>query len=132
MNHVLTKVQDIESAKLMYNRLEKLILLNKLFNISYASAGNMHKYVGQLNDHIKALDQLGICIDPTIAKALVINCLGSHFTKFQARKRDTDLERLTLDELFSQMMREDEAQHYQEDKNTLFGKNKNDKPRKKL
>ena len=79
-DHILTKVQGIRSAKLMYDRLQKLygtttalqkfILLDKLFNISYASAGNMHKYVGQLDDHLKALDRLGISIDPTIAKAV--------------------------------------------------------------
>src|SRR5436305_13875551 len=98
----------------MYNQLQKLyrttmtlqkfILLDKLFNISYASAGNMHKYVGQLDDHLKALDRLGISINPTIVKALAVNHLGSHFPKFQARKQNTDLDKLTLNELFAQML----------------------------
>src|SRR5947207_2124946 len=120
----------------MYDRLQKLyrtitalqkfILLNKLFNISYTSAGNMHKYIGQLNDHLKVLDRLGISIDPTIAKALAVNHLGSHFPEFQARKRDTDLDKLTLDELFAQMLQEDEVQRYQESKEALFGKKGSD------
>jgi hypothetical protein len=140
-DHILTKVQGIQSAKLMYDRLQKLygtttalqkfILLDKLFNISYASAGNMHKYVGQLDDNLKALDRLGISIDPTIAKALAINRLGSHFPEFQARKRDTDLDKLTLDELFAQMLQEDEVQRYQEGKEALFGKKGSDGKDKK-
>src|SRR5437773_2181861 len=102
--------------------LQKFILLDKLFNISYASAENMHKYVGQLNDHLKALDHLGISINSTIVKALAINHLSSHFLEFQARKQDTDLGKLTIDELFTQMLQENEVQHYQEGKEALFDK----------
>ena len=67
------KIQDIESAKLMYDQLTKLyemmtkleefIFMEKLFNISYVSAENMHKYISQMNDTIKALECLGIAID---------------------------------------------------------------------
>src|SRR5436305_2610762 len=98
----------------MYNQLQKLyrttmtlqkfILLNKLFNISYASASNMHKYVDQLNDHLKTLDHLDIFIDSTIVKALAVNYLSSHFLEFQRQKQNTDLDKLTIDELFTQML----------------------------
>ncbi len=119
-DHVLTKVQGIKSAKLIYDRLKKLyrtatdleefMLLEKLFNVFYASAENMHKFIGQMNDTIKSLERLGISIDPRIIKPLILTRLGSHFQEFQSRKRETDLKTLSLDELFSQMMREDEVQ----------------------
>ena len=88
-DHVLTKVQGIESAKLMYDKLMKLyrtttelkefILMEKLFSISYASARNMHKYISQMDDMIKALEHLGIAIDLRITRLLVINWLGAYF-----------------------------------------------------
>jgi len=65
-DHVLTKIQDIKSAKLIYDKLKKLyriitdfkrfILLEKLFNIFYTSAENMHKFINQINDTIKSLE----------------------------------------------------------------------------
>ena len=54
-DHVLTKIQGIKSAKLIYDRLKKLyrmitdlkefMLLEKLFNIFYMFAENMHKFI---------------------------------------------------------------------------------------
>ena len=58
--------------------------LNELINTQQPLNSPTHKYVGQLNDNLKALDRLGIFIDPTIAKALAVNCLDSHFLEFQA------------------------------------------------
>ena len=65
-NHILTKIQDIKSAKLIYDRfkklyemttdLEKFMLLEKLFNVFYVSAENMHKFIDQMNDTIKFLE----------------------------------------------------------------------------
>ena len=65
LDHILTKIQDIKSAKLIYDRLKKLyemttdfkefMLLEKLFNIFYMSAENMHKFIDQINDTIKSL-----------------------------------------------------------------------------
>ena len=65
-NHILTKIQDIKSAKLIYDRLKKLykmtinleefMLLEKLFNVFYTSAENMHKFINQINDTIKSLE----------------------------------------------------------------------------
>ena len=65
-DHVLTKIQDIKSAKLIYDRLKKLyemtinleefMLLEKLFNVFYMSAENMHKFIDQMNDTIKSLE----------------------------------------------------------------------------
>ena len=49
-------------------------------------------------------------------------CLKSHFQKFQSQKHETDLKMLSFDELFSQMMRENEIQKYHEDKNVLYDK----------
>ena len=65
-DHVLTKIQDIKSAKLIYDRFKKLyrmttdleefMLLKKLFNVFYMSAENMHKFIDQMNDIIKSLE----------------------------------------------------------------------------
>ena len=56
-DHVLTKIQDIKSAKLIYDKFKKLfMLLEKLFNIFYMSAENMHKFINQMNDTIKFLE----------------------------------------------------------------------------
>ncbi len=65
-DHVLTKIQDIKSAKLIYDKLKKLyemttdleefMLLEKLFNIFYVSAENMHKFIDQMNDTVKFLE----------------------------------------------------------------------------
>jgi len=65
-DHILTKIQDIKSAKLIYDRLKKLyrtatdleefMLLEKLFNVFYTSAENMHKFIDQMNDTIKFLE----------------------------------------------------------------------------
>ena len=65
-DHILTKIQDIKSAKLIYDRLKKLyrtainlkefMLLEKLFNIFYVFAENMHKFIDQMNDTIKSLE----------------------------------------------------------------------------
>ena len=66
VNHILTKIQDIKSAKLIYDRLKKLyrtttdlkkfMLLEKLFNIFYTFTENMHKFIDQMNDIIKSLE----------------------------------------------------------------------------
>ena len=66
MNHVLTKIQDIKSAKLIYNKFKKLyemttdfkkfMLLKKLFNIFYMSAENIYKFIDQMNDTIKSFE----------------------------------------------------------------------------
>ena len=66
LNHILIKIQDIKSAKLIYDRFKKLykmiinlkefMLLEKLFNVFYASAENMHKFINQMNDIIKSLE----------------------------------------------------------------------------
>ena len=66
VNHILTKIQDIKSAKLIYDRFKKLyetatdfeefMFLEKLFNIFYTSAENMHKFIDQMNDTIKFLE----------------------------------------------------------------------------
>ena len=87
------KIQNIKSAKFIYNRFQKLykiitafqkfILLNKLFNIFYVSAENMHKYVSQLNNNLKFLDHLNIIIDSTITKTLVINYLNKYCRKMR-------------------------------------------------
>src|SRR5438034_9391897 len=118
MNHILTKIQEIKSAKLIYDRFKKLyrmttdleefMLLEKLFNIFYMSAENMHKFINQINDTIKFLEQLSIFINSYIIKSLILIYLKSHFQKFQSQKHETDLKTLFLDKLFSQMMREDE------------------------
>src|SRR5438034_9582630 len=91
-DHILTKIQDIKSAKLIYDRLKKLyrmatdlkefMILEKLFNIFYMSARNMHKFISQMNDTIKSLEQLSIFIDSHIIKPLVLTCLKSHFQEF--------------------------------------------------
>ena len=86
--------------------------MKKLFNIFYASIGNMHKYISQINDTIKAFKRLGIAIDPRILRPLIINQLRAYFTDFQARKRDSNLSKVSIDELFSQMLRENEVQRY--------------------
>ena len=88
------------------------MLLDKLFSISYESAGNAHKFVSQLDDTIKALDRLGTVIDPKIAKSLLLNRLGSHFTEFQARKREAGLKSLTFEDLITQLLEEDEVNKY--------------------
>src|SRR5204862_1349806 len=49
-----------------------------------------------------------------------------HFLKFQAQKQNTDLDKLTLDELFTQMLQKNEIQCYQEDKEILFDKKNSD------
>ena len=49
-------------------------------------------------------------------------CLKFHFQKFQSQKHETDLKMLSLNKLFSQMMREDEIQQYHKDKNMLYDK----------
>ena len=59
--------------------LKKFILMEKLFNISYASTGNMHKYINQMDNTIKILERLDIAIDPRILRPLIINWLGAHF-----------------------------------------------------
>src|SRR5438034_6844049 len=92
-DHILTKIQDIKSAKLIYDRLKKLyrtatdleefMLLEKLFNIFYVSAENMHKFISQMNNTIKSLEQLSIFIDSCIIKSLILIHLKSHFQKFQ-------------------------------------------------
>ncbi len=120
INHILTKIQDIKSAKLIYDRLKKLyktainleefMLLEKLFNISYTSAENMHKFIDQMNDTIKSLEQLSIFIDSCIIKSLILTHLKFYFQEFQSWKHKTDLKMLSLDKLFSQMMREDKIQ----------------------
>ena len=120
MNHVLTKIQDIKSAKLIYDRFKKLykmttdfeefMLLKKLFNIFYTSAENMHKFINQINDTIKSLEQLNIFINSCIIKSLILICLRFHFQEFQSQKYETDLKTLFFDKLFSQMMRENEIQ----------------------
>src|SRR5438046_1389554 len=125
-DHIITKVQGIESAKLMYDwliklyrtttELEEFILMKKLFNISYASAGNMHKYISQMDDMIKALERLDIAIDLQILRSLIINQLGAHFQEFQAQKQDFNLSKVSLEKLFSQMLRENEVQYYQKEK----------------
>src|SRR5438034_11343771 len=93
-DHILTKIQDIKSAKLIYDRLKKLyrtainleefMLLKKLFNIFYMLAENMHKFIDQMNDIIKFLEQLSIFINSCIIKSLILTCLRSHFQKFQS------------------------------------------------
>ena len=98
------------------------MLLEKLFNIFYISAENMHKFIDQMNDTIKSLEQLSIFIDSHIIKSLILMCLKFHFQEFQSQKHETDLKILSLDELFSQMMREDEIQQYHEDKDVLYDK----------
>ena len=65
-DHVLIKIQDIKSAKLIYDRFKKLyrtatdlkefMLLEKLFNIFYVFVENMHKFIDQMNDTIKSLE----------------------------------------------------------------------------
>ena len=65
-DHILTKIQDIKSVKLIYDRLKKLyemttdleefMLLKKLFNVFYTSAENMYKFIDQMNNIIKFLD----------------------------------------------------------------------------
>src|SRR6266496_1531362 len=104
-DHILTKVQDIKSAKLIYDRLKKLyrtatdleefMLLEKLFNISYVFAENMHKFIGQMNDIIKSLKQLNIFINSCIIKSLILTHLESHFQEFQSQKHKTDLKMLS-------------------------------------
>ena len=94
MNHVLTKIQDIKSAKLIYDRFKKLyrtainlkkfMFLEKLFNVFYVSAENMHKFIDQMNDTIKSLEQLSIFIDSHIIKSLILTHLRFHFQKFQS------------------------------------------------
>src|SRR5438034_8830219 len=110
MNHILTKIQEIKSAKLIYDRFKKLyrmtinleefMLLEKLFNVFYMSAENMHKFIDQMNDTIKFLEQLSIFINSHIIKSLILMCLRFHFQKFQSQKCETDLKMLFLDKLF--------------------------------
>ena len=57
-----------------------------------------------------------------IIKSLILMCLKSHFQEFQSWKYKTDFKMLSFDELFSQMMREDEIQWYHKDKNMLYDK----------
>ena len=93
MNHVFTKIQDIKSAKLIYDRFKKLyetainleefMFLEKLFNIFYTSAENMHKFIDQMNDTIKSLKQLSIFINSHIIKSLILTHLRFHFQEFQ-------------------------------------------------
>ena len=93
-DHVLTKIQDIKSAKLIYDKFKKLyemttdlkkfMLLEKLFNVFYMSVKNMHKFIDQMNDIIKSLKQLSIFINSHIIKLLILTCLKSHFQKFQS------------------------------------------------
>src|SRR5204862_5624640 len=94
LDHILTKIQDIKSVKLIYDRLKKLyrtainfkkfMFLEKLFNIFYMSAENMHKFIDQMNDTIKSLEQLSIFIDSCIIKSLILTHLKFHFQKFQS------------------------------------------------
>ena len=131
-DHILTKIQGIKSAKLIWEKLQKLygtttdleefLLLDKLFSTSYESAGNAHKYISQLDDTIKALDRLGTVIDPKVAKSLLLNRLGGHFTEFQARKREAGLRSFTFEDLMTQLLEEDEVNKYQEGKGVLFSK----------
>jgi hypothetical protein len=92
------------------------LLLDKSFSIAYESAGNAHKYISQLDDTIKSLDRLGTVIDPKVAKSLLLNRLGGHFTEFQARKREAGLRSLTSEDLMTQLLEEDEVSKYQEGK----------------
>ncbi|KAN0085047.1 hypothetical protein V8E54_001514 [Elaphomyces granulatus] len=97
-DHILTKIQGIKSAKLIWIKLQKLygtttdleefMLLDKLFSISYESA---------------------TIIDPKIAKSLLLDRLGSFFTEFQARKREAGLKSFTFEDLMTQLLEEDEA-----------------------
>src|SRR5204863_6578277 len=102
--------------------LEEFIFLEKLFNVFYTFAENMHKFINQMNDIIKSLKQLSIFIDSHIIKSLILTHLKSHFQEFQSQKCETDLKMLSLDELFSQMIREDEIQQYHKDKDVLYDK----------
>ena len=125
-DHILTKIQGIKSAKLIWAKLQKLygtttdlgesLLLDKSFSIAYESAENAHKYISQLDDTIKSLDRLGTVIDPKVAKSLLLNRLGGHFTEFQARKREAGLRSLTSEDLMTQLLEEDEVSKYQEGK----------------
>ena len=113
--------------------LEEFIFMKKLFNTSYVSAENMHKYISQMNDMIKTLECLDIAIDPQILRSLIINQLRAHFSEFQAQKQNFNFSKVSLEKLFSQMLRENEVQYYQKEKNTLYDKKSNtDKSKKKL
>ena len=111
-----SKIRGIQSAREAVTILMQLygtksevanyILAEKLWTTTYESAGSMDNYTELFMDTWNEIQRRQITLDFLI-RALLIYQLGSNFESFQHRKRETGIERLSFEDIISQLKQED-------------------------
>lgn len=124
LHHILThcedgpanKIRGIRSARdamltliKLYgtpSEIENYLTAEKLWTTTYASAGDMEKYTEKFTDTWNEIQRRQISLD-FLVRALLVHHLGEHYTGFQQRKREVGIEKLSFEELISQLKQEE-------------------------